>query len=677
MAQDDILYQLLRADSSDSQEDIRTAYRKAALVCHPDKAPKDPASQDRAKKRFIELAEAYRILRDPSERQRYHEVGYESAMEKFHSTSGNTSMDEAMREFGEFVVSGEIGIQDQDPSDAELLEWWNKPETKSLEPRQSLRTNTNEDFEMVCALYDQYRLTHSSTTGAILAVARQHFGSVHESRLKAWGGFDSVNGSAADLSPIIDGQYQDREGTLRPIPSGGAFVKPPETIELLHLGYTNTFLQFLKSGSSTDLTKGLQQHGAQYQSLWEEYDKDHADQPSLRKFDRTLDWRKIVKTLDLLRNHSTKNSTTTKFKMNEGDWKAYAKSFGFPEQWDDAVNEMIKHKQPVVHKSKWQPNVSIETDHEDDGKDKSSLDASTDPHDVQMSEHNLVIVQDQGKPREVFAFLHGRGSQLFLKMTPPGTLFALYDIVSAKTFYRSLQSITDQPDRDFSKMKGGKADLTDMDFADLVPIGIATQRRGEEPPGGWAAQPRTYVICKRQDGAVTAFTRSDLGDVFGRDPIDDEIYRYRIEAGGPKALPAPCTRRSKAIQYDLHYEGEADTVDSEDDLKFTETHPDDVRLLQNEAQPEQREMDEMMKDIRRLGKTSRFLPRQYKRDRGLEAGSATLLPQSSSSGKQGRQRESSAMAGSLPKNAAEAEEMLQLVRAFYEQSDHVGAKDTT
>jgi len=176
------------------------------------------------------------------------------------------------------------------------------------------------------------------------------------------------------------------------------------------------------------------------------------------------------------------------------------------------------------------------------------------------------------------------------------------------------------------------------------------------------------VICKRQDGAVTAFTRSDLGDVFGRDPIDDEIYRYRIEAGGPKALPAPCTRRSKAIQYDLHYEGEADTVDSEDDLKFTKTRPDDVRLLQNEAQPEQREMDEMMKDIRRLGKTSRFSARQYKRDGGLEAGSATLLPGSSSSGKQGKQRESSAMAGSLPNNAAEAEEMLQLVRAFYEQS---------
>ncbi|KAK0246768.1 hypothetical protein LTS09_018095, partial [Friedmanniomyces endolithicus] len=528
------------------------------------------------------------------------------------------------------------------------------------------------------------------------------------------------NGSAADLSPIIDGQYQDREGTLRPIPSGGAsggaVVKPPETIELLHLDYTNTFIQFLKSGSSTDLTKKLQQHGAQYQSLWEEYDKDHADQPSLRKFDRTLDWRKVVKTLDLLRNHSTKNSTTTRFKRNEGDWKAYTKSFGFPKQWDDAVNEMIKPKQPVVHKSKWQPNVSIETDDENDGKDKSSLDASTDPHDVQMSERmdddvqsnrsldvkmrdasaasstrsnqdqvddisdaldNLVIVQDQGKPREVFAFLHGRGSQLFLKMIPPGTLFALYDIVSAKTFYRSLQSITDQPDRDFSKMKGGKADLTDMDFADLIPIGIATQRRGKEPSGGWAAQPRTYVICKRQDGAVTAFTRSDLGDVFGRDPIDNEIYRYRTKAGGLEALPAPCTRRSKAIQYDLHYEGEADKVDSEDDLTFTKTHPDDVRLLQNEAQPEQREMDEMMRDIRKLGKTSRFPPRQYKRDGGLEAGSATLLPESRSSEKQGKQRESSAMTGSLPKNAAEAEEMLQLVRAFYERSDHVGAKDTT
>ncbi|KAK0301610.1 hypothetical protein LTR01_009241, partial [Friedmanniomyces endolithicus] len=78
-------------------------------------------------------------------------------------------------------------------------------------------------------------------------------------------------------------------------------------------------------------------------------------------------------------------------------------------------------------------------------------------------------------------------------------------------------------------------------------------------------------------------------------------------AGGPKALPAPCTRRSKASQYDLHYEGDADTVDSEDDLKFTKTHPDDVKLLQNEAQPEQREVDEMMKDIRRFRQTGTVL----------------------------------------------------------------------
>ncbi|KAK0822375.1 hypothetical protein LTR73_009319, partial [Friedmanniomyces endolithicus] len=105
MAQDDVLYQWLGADSNDSQEDIRTAYRKAALIRHPDKAPKDPASQDLAKKHFIELAEAYRILRDPSERQRYHEVGYVSAIAKFHGASGNTKMDEAMREFDNLVVS--------------------------------------------------------------------------------------------------------------------------------------------------------------------------------------------------------------------------------------------------------------------------------------------------------------------------------------------------------------------------------------------------------------------------------------------------------------------------------------------------------------------------------------------------------------------------------------------
>ncbi|KAK5709521.1 hypothetical protein LTS12_028073, partial [Elasticomyces elasticus] len=119
-------------------------------------------------------------------------------------------------------------------------------------------------------------------------------------------------------------------------------------------------------------------------------------------------------------------------------------------------------------------------------------------------------------------------------------------------FRRSFPQIKQHTDLDFKNMKSNKDDLQEKDFADLDWFGIATQRRSLEPEGGWAGQPLTHLLC-REDGAVKAYTRTDMGSVFGKTDVDTEIYAQRIAAGGQKALPAPPTQKAKAIKYDLRH----------------------------------------------------------------------------------------------------------------------------
>ncbi|KAK5734951.1 hypothetical protein LTS12_026588 [Elasticomyces elasticus] len=130
--------------------------------------------------------------------------------------------------------------------------------------------------------------------------------------------------------------------------------------------------------------------------------------------------------------------------------------------------------------------------------------------------------------------------------------------------------IKQHTDLDFKNVKSNKDDLQEKDFADLDWFGIATQRRGLEPEGGWASQPQTHLLC-REDGAVKAYTRTDIGSVFGKADVDTEIHAQRIAAGGQKALLAPPTQKAKAIKYDLR-NNDNDTG-AEGDLAFVTKHP--------------------------------------------------------------------------------------------------------
>ncbi len=66
-------YEVLGVDRGASSEQVKRAYRKGALKCHPDNFKGDKAEGEA---KFKELAEAYEVLSDPVKRQRYDRYGH-------------------------------------------------------------------------------------------------------------------------------------------------------------------------------------------------------------------------------------------------------------------------------------------------------------------------------------------------------------------------------------------------------------------------------------------------------------------------------------------------------------------------------------------------------------------------------------------------------------------------
>ncbi|BAN24774.1 J domain-containing protein [Caballeronia insecticola] len=65
------LYQTLGVDEHATEEEIKRAYRKAAMRCHPDR---NAGNEDAARAKFQELKEAYAILSDPAQREVYDRI---------------------------------------------------------------------------------------------------------------------------------------------------------------------------------------------------------------------------------------------------------------------------------------------------------------------------------------------------------------------------------------------------------------------------------------------------------------------------------------------------------------------------------------------------------------------------------------------------------------------------
>jgi curved DNA-binding protein len=64
-------YKVLGVDRKASEKEIKRAYRKLAVLHHPDKNPGD----SRAEERFKEINEAYEVLGDPAKRSKYDQMG--------------------------------------------------------------------------------------------------------------------------------------------------------------------------------------------------------------------------------------------------------------------------------------------------------------------------------------------------------------------------------------------------------------------------------------------------------------------------------------------------------------------------------------------------------------------------------------------------------------------------
>src|SRR5471030_2977312 len=92
-------YAALGVAKDASGDDLKRAYRKLAMQCHPDRNPGDA----QAESRFKELNEAYDVLKDDQKRAAYDRYGH-AAFENGGPAAGGAGLGDIFDQmFGEFM----------------------------------------------------------------------------------------------------------------------------------------------------------------------------------------------------------------------------------------------------------------------------------------------------------------------------------------------------------------------------------------------------------------------------------------------------------------------------------------------------------------------------------------------------------------------------------------------
>lgn len=158
--QDNVLYTELGVKRDASPNIVKHAYRRLAKDWHPDRNPD-------GLEKFKRLNAAYQVLSDPAQRKKYDSQGFKAVLHRDPESwdggqdDSESAVQDARAEFDDFLDGLDDDV-DQEVDD--LLEWWSDSKLDTSNAKSCLRLESDDFFDQLVAVYDQYRLTHHATT---------------------------------------------------------------------------------------------------------------------------------------------------------------------------------------------------------------------------------------------------------------------------------------------------------------------------------------------------------------------------------------------------------------------------------------------------------------------------------------------------------------------------------